>query len=82
MKQSSPASNMKTVPKNSWTSLQSFPMMEHNFTTGVSDGVLSYDDLDGNTFVGFKFFAIKIVGFAENSAQVPVIGNLRAVAVT
>ena len=73
---------MKLVPKNEWNASQTFPLVEHEYTTGSSGDVLSYEDLDGNTFVGFKFFAIKIVGFADNKAQVPVIGNLRAIAVT
>jgi hypothetical protein len=90
MTQSSPGTNMKLVPKNSWSASQTFPLVEHEFITAASDDegnfiktdVLSYEDLDGNGFVGFKFFAIKIVGFADNNAQVPLIGNLRAMAVT
>jgi hypothetical protein len=82
MNQSSPGTNMKLVPKNEWNASQTFPLVEHEYTTGSGGDVLSYEDLDGNTFVGFKFFAIKIVGFADNKAQVPVIGNLRAIAVT
>jgi hypothetical protein len=81
MKQTSPSVSAKSVRKNSWHSSDSIPMVEHSFGTGSND-VLEYVDQYGNTFVGFKYFSIKIVGFADNSSQVPIVGNLRAMAVT
>ena len=80
MKQTSPKDNRPTVAMNTWMS-GSLPMMEHTYSTGSEDEI-SYTDNNGDQFIGFKFFAIKIVGVTDTFAQPPLIGNLRAIAVT
>jgi hypothetical protein len=57
--------------------------IEFEFDAGDED--ITYTGLDGtSTYRNFKTFAIKIVGFAKNpaGATVPIIKNLRAIAVT
>jgi hypothetical protein len=48
--------------------------------TGPNSEV-QYTNGDGNTFTGFKYYAIKIGLLAENSAVVPKVGDLRAIAI-
>jgi len=81
MEQDSPNNERHTISKNDWSSKNRLDMMEHTFGTGDND-MISYKDSRGHNYDGFKYFAIKIVGFADNATQVPVIGNLRVVAVT
>ena len=81
MKQTQPKDNRPSILGNSWMASEQFPMMEHTYST-YGDDEISYTDNNGNIFQGFKFFAIKIVGVADNSAQPPIVGNLRAIAVT
>ena len=83
MKQSSPADERHSINEsNAWVSSDKTPMIEHTFSSPTTGDIITYEDSHGNSYDGFKYFAIKIVGFSENSAKVPVIGNLRAIAVT
>lgn len=45
-------------------------------------GVLTYKDLDGITYTGYKYFAVKIVMLASNYSKVPKVKNYRAIALT
>ena len=55
--------------------------IEIEFDAGDED--ITYTGSDGtSTYRNFKTFAVKLVGFADNPAKVPVISNLRAIAVT
>ena len=52
---------------------------EYQFDT---DDVIEYSNIGGSeTYNTFNSFAIKIVGFAGNAAQPPIIENFRAIAV-
>jgi len=51
---------------------------EYEFT---SDELISYTTIAGESFNTFKTFAVKIVGFASNEAQPPIVKNFRAISV-
>jgi len=82
MSQVSPINDLHSISLSAWTSVDDTPMIEHTFSTGSTNDVINYSDTTGTNYDGFKYFAIKIVGFTDNKAQVPVIGTLRAIAVT
>ena len=46
----------------------------------VLNNTVSYTTLDGRTFNGFKYFAIKIVFLSDNISFAPRVRNLRAIA--
>lgn len=85
MKQTSPTDGLHSVTKSAWTVGQSVPMTEHRFSTGSQNDMIQYESSTFGHLVkfdGFKYFAIKIVGFADNHATPPTVASLRAIAVT
>jgi hypothetical protein len=48
----------------------------------TNDNKISYKDPDGAIYVGYKYFAIKIVLLAPAHNVVPKIKNMRAIALT
>ena len=50
------------------------------FNSGVGDGIVEYENSDSSRFVGFKEFAIKIVLLSSNPIRVPMLEDVRAIA--
>lgn len=48
----------------------------------LNDGILTYKDLNGIVYTGYKYFAVKIVMLASNYSNVPKLKNYRAIALT
>lgn len=47
---------------------------------GASDGILTYVNAAGSQFYGYKTFCIKVVLLSSNAARVPMLNDLRAMA--
>jgi hypothetical protein len=75
------------IEQKSWKRMyQKSPDRKVTFTANrefefTSDELISYTSVAGESFNSFKTFAVKIVGFASNDAQPPIIKNFRAISV-
>ena len=54
--------------------------MYYVYSENSGDGVVEYDNLDGSRYVGFKQFAIKIVLLSSNPIRVPILNDVRVIA--
>ena len=50
------------------------------YNENSGDGIVEYDNLDGSRYVGFKQFAIKIVLLSSNPIRVPILNDVRVIA--
>lgn len=48
----------------------------------ANSNILTYKDLNGAVYIGYKQYAIKIVFLAENYSNIPKVKDLRAIALT
>ena len=65
-----------TKASQSTPSINSEDFIEETY----QDVNLSYYDSQGNFHNNFKYFAVKIVMYANNPCSVPLVKNLRAIA--
>lgn len=78
MERTSPDQDYFTPSVSPIAGSQGDSVVEYVFDT---EPIISYQDSDNNTHDSFATFSIKIVGQASNKARVPVVNNMRAVAV-
>ena len=50
------------------------------YSSAGNDGILEYKNSAGSRFIGYKYFAIKIVLLSSNAARVPRLQDVRAIA--
>ena len=50
------------------------------FSSAGNDGILEYKNSAGSRFIGYKYFAIKIVLLSSNAARTPRLQDVRAIA--
>lgn len=50
------------------------------FNDNGNDGIVEYNNAEGSRFIGFKYFAIKIVLLSSNPVKVPLLSDVRAIA--
>lgn len=50
------------------------------FVNSNNSNIMEYDDADGARYIGYKYFALKIVLLSDNKVNVPRVNSIRSIA--